>query len=44
VRVEVRARLTATREAFHYAADLLAEEVGAETVTRRFDVRIPRTA
>jgi hypothetical protein len=42
--VEIRSRLTASREAFYFAADLLAEEVGAETVARRFDVRIPRPA
>ena len=42
VRVEVRSRLTATHEAFRYEAELRAEEVGAEVVTRRFDVRVPR--
>jgi putative CocE/NonD family hydrolase len=44
VRVEVRSRLTATREAFRYEADVRAEEVGAEVTTRRFDLRIPRPA
>jgi hypothetical protein len=42
VRVEVRSRLSATREAFHYEADVRAEEVGAEVVTRRFDLRVKR--
>lgn len=42
VRVEVRSRLTATAEAFRFEADVRAEEVGADVVTRRFDLRIPR--
>ena len=44
VSVEVRSRLTATRDAFHFVADVRAEDAGAEAVTRRFDVRIPRPA
>jgi hypothetical protein len=42
VRVEVRTRLTATAEAYRFEADVRAEEVGADAVTRRFDLRIPR--
>ena len=42
VRVEVRTRLTATVEAFRFEADVRAEEVGADVMTRRFDLRIPR--
>lgn len=42
VRVEVHARLSATREAFRYEADVRAEEIGAEPVTRRFDVLVRR--
>ena len=42
IRVEVRSRLTATDETFRFEADVRAEEIGAEVVTRRFDLRIPR--
>jgi len=42
VRVEVRSRLTATREAFHYEAEVRAEEGGTDAMARRFDLRIPR--
>jgi predicted acyl esterase len=42
IRVEVRSRLTATGETFRFEADVRAEEAGAEVVTRRFDLRLPR--
>lgn len=42
VRVEVRARLTATAAAHRFEADVVAEEGGAPVATRRFDVTVPR--